>query len=174
MNTSNKGTSFLKEFKDFITFLQNLWSILAGISVLFPLSNALTKVIPLRYISDDPPGALEYLSPGLITSVATLITLFVILWTFGQRHKFKTRRERHLIRRGARLSFAIGLLALTLYFVVYFGIYNLYYAAWEIWSGDPRRLFGDVVLLFFYSTFFASITKAFMLLGMIEFFGRES
>lgn len=173
MSTSNKGTAFLKEFRDFIAFLQSLWGILAGISVLFPLSNALIKVIPLGYILDDPAGALEYLSPELITSVTTLIALFTIFWTFGQRHKLKARREKRLIQRRAWLSFAVGLLALILYFMVYFGIYALYYEPLEIWSGDPRRLLGDVLLLFSYSAFFALITRAFMLLGMIEFFGQE-
>jgi len=33
MSTSNKRTTFLKEFGDFIAFLQSLWGLLAGISV---------------------------------------------------------------------------------------------------------------------------------------------
>jgi len=174
MSNSNKETAFLKEFKNFVVFLQSLWGILAGMSVFFPLSNALTKVIPLRYIHDDPAGALEYLSPELITTITTVITLFVVLRTFGRRQRFKVKKERRLIQRQAWLSFALGLLALGLYCVVYFGIYELYYMPGEIWSGDPRRLLGDILLLLSYSAFFALITRAFMLLGMIEFFGQES
>ncbi|MDP2766416.1 MAG: hypothetical protein Q8O41_03045, partial [Candidatus Methanoperedens sp.] len=41
------------------------------------------------------------------------------------------------------------------------------------WSGDPRRLIGDVILLLSYSTFFTLMTRAFMLLGMIEYYGKE-
>lgn len=173
MRNSNKGTTFLVEFKDFIAFLQSLWGILAGISVLFPLSNVLIKLIPLRHLHDDPAGALGYLSPNLITAVATLITLFVILLTFGNRYKFKALKKRRLIQRQAWLSFAFGLLALIFYFAVYFGIYPLYYEPYSIFEGDPRWLIGDFALLLSYSAFFALVTRAFMLLGMIEYFGKS-
>ena len=94
MTDSKKGTSFLKEFKNFIVFLQSLWGILAGISVFFPLSNVLIRVIPLSSIYDDPGGALTYFSPELVTAVTTLVTLFIVLWTFGNREKLKTKKER--------------------------------------------------------------------------------
>jgi hypothetical protein len=173
MKNSNKGTAFLVEFKDFIAFLQSLWGILAGISVLFPLSNVLIKLIPLRHLHDDPAGALGYLTPDLITVVATLITLFVVLVTFSNRHKFAALKERRLIQRRAWFSFAFGLLALIIYFTVYFGIYPLYYEPYGIYEGDPRWLIGDFALLLSYSTFFALVSRAFMLLGMIEYFGKS-
>ncbi|HIE32024.1 MAG TPA: hypothetical protein EYP67_06560 [Methanosarcinales archaeon] len=173
MRNSKKGTAFLVEFRDFIAFLQSLWGILAGISVLFPLSNVLIKLIPLRRLHDDPAGALGYLTPDLITVVATLITLFVVLLTFSNRHKFEALKERRLIQRQACFSFAFGLLALIIYFTVYFGIYPLYYEPYGIYYGDPRWLIGDFGLLLSYSTFFALVSRAFMLLGMIEYFGKS-
>ena len=172
MRNSNKGTAFLVEFKEFIAFLQSLWGMLAGISVLFPLSGVFIKRIPLRHLHDDPPGALGYLSPGLIMAVATLITLFVMLLSFGNRYQFKALKERHTIQRKAWLSFAFGLLAMVFYFAVYFGIYPLYYEPYSIFEGDPRLLIGDFALLFSYSAFFALVTRAFMLLGMLEYFGK--
>ncbi len=174
MSASDGGTVFLKEFKDFMTFLQSLWGTFAGISVLFPLSNTLASLIPLRYIHDDPPGALEFITPGLVTAFSTLVTLFVVLWTFGQRHEFKTGGEGHGMQRRAWLSFAGGLLGLFVYVFVYFGIYVIVYERWGIWGGDPRRLIGDVLLLLSYSAFFAMVTRAFMLLGMREYFGKRS
>ncbi len=173
MSTLNKpGQAFLNELKDFIAFLQGLWGILAGISVLFPLSNVLIEVIPLGQKLDTP--TFEYISPKLVTVVTTLIALFIILWTFGRRHDFKAQKKRGQIRQQAMLSFAFGLLALIIYFVAFYGIYTLFYAPLDIWSGDPRRLIGDIVLMLSYSAFFSLITRAFMLLGMIEFFGQES
>ncbi|MDY6857128.1 MAG: hypothetical protein SWO11_20990 [Thermodesulfobacteriota bacterium] len=148
MKNSNKGTAFLVEFKDFTAFLQSLWGILAGISVLFPLSNVLIKLIPLRHLHDDPSGALGYLSPGLITPVATLITLFIILLTFGNRHQFKALKERRFIQRKAWLSLAFGLLAMIFYFAVYFGIYPLYYEPYIIFEGDPRLLIAILLCCF--------------------------
>lgn len=140
----------------------------------FPLSNDLVKLIPLRRLHDDPAGALGYLSPDLITVVATLIALFVVLLTFGNRHEFEALKERRLIQRQAWLSFAFGLLAMIFYFTIYFGIYPPYYEPYGIYSGDPRWLVGDFALLLSYSTFFALVSRAFMLLGMIEYFPRKS
>jgi len=160
------------ELKDFIAFLQSLWGILAGITVLFPLSNVFIKLIPLRYLHDDPAGALGYLSSALITAVATIVTLFVVLLTFGNRGHFKALKERHLIQRQAWLSFTFGLLALIFYFAVYFGIYPVYYEPYSIFDSDPRLLIGDFALLLSYSAFFALVTRAFMLLAMMEYFGK--
>jgi len=171
MSSTNKGTTFLSEFRDFIVFLQSLWGILAGISILFPISSVMADAIPLGYISDDPPGALEYLSIDLITTVATIITLFVILWTFGQRHEIESKKGLNLTKQ-AWISFVFGFSILILYLVIYHGIYVVVYAPMEIWGGNPIRIIGDVILLIAYSVFFASITRAFMLLGMKEYFSK--
>jgi hypothetical protein len=172
---SNNGSGFLKDFKDFMVFLQSLWGILAGISVFFPLSNVFSNIIPIGNFYDEPPGsgAFAYFNPEIITATATLITLFVVLSTFIKRHKLKYKKLA-FIQGGAWLYFSIGLSSLILYLVLNFGIYDLIYGPFEIWDGDPRRLIGDVILLITYSIFFALITKAFMLLGMIEFFRRET
>src|SRR5512142_2738652 len=90
----NAQNSFLGEFTDFVKFLQTLWGILPGISVLFPLSTVVLKLIPTGNIYDDPPGGLAYLTPALITALATVATLFVILVTFRQRRDLRTRAQR--------------------------------------------------------------------------------
>ena len=173
MSASNKGTNFLEEFKSFLAFLHNLWSILAGIAVLFPLSNALTKVIPLGNWPES--GGLIYFSPELVTIVATLTPLFIIFWTYSQRRKFRAQRKRQIVQRQAWLSFALGLGVLALYLVVNFLLWENFYFTFMGWlSNDPRRLLGDVILLLTYTGFFVLVTRAFVLLGMLEFFGRES
>lgn len=172
MSTSNKRTTFLEEFRNFIAFIQNLWGLLAGISVVFPLSNVFIKIIPLKAYEEDG-GVFEHLSPSLITAVATLITLFVILGLFSNRDTFKEKQKRQEIQHQAWISFVIGILALVIYLVIH-TIYLQY--AWEPWgwgSGDPRKLFAEIPLLVAYSAFFALITRAFMLLGMIEFFKNK-
>lgn len=171
MNSSNQGATFIKELKDFIAFLQNLWGVLAGISVLFPLSDAFFKIIPLESFEED--GFLVFFPRELFTAVATLVSLFLILRTFGQRGKFKSLEERPGIGRGASLSFVVGLSALVVYLVLYFFLSNSAYdvLGWE--GGDSVRLVGEVILLLFYSGLFALVTRAFVLLGMVEFFKRE-
>jgi hypothetical protein len=167
MNDSGKGTETLKEFRDFFGFIQNLWGILAGVSVFFPLSNTLMKVI----FYDEPPGsgAFQYLPPKLVTSIATLITIFVVFSTFSRRYKYKVQEYR-TIKRQAWVSFILGVLSLVAYLTANFGIYELFYGPFEIYGGDPRRLIGDVFLLLTYGAFFALVTRAFMLLGMAEFY----
>lgn len=172
MSPSNKRTTFLEEFRNFIAFLQNLWGLLAGISVVFPLSNVFIKIIPLKAYGEEG-GVFEHLSPSLITAVTTLITLFVILGLFSNRDTFKEKQKRQGIQRQAWISFVIGILAIVIYLVIH-TMYLQY--AWEPWgwgSGDPRKLFAEIPLLVAYSAFFALITRAFMLLGMIEFFEYE-
>lgn len=169
MSLLSKRTKFLEEFRDFIIFLQNLWGLLANISVVFPLSNVFIKIIPLKAYGEEG-GVFEHLSPPLITTVATLVTLFVILGTFSNRDTFKEKQKRQGIQRQAWISFMIGIVSLVIYLIIY-TMYLQY--AWEPWgwgSGDPRKLFAEIPLLIAYSAFFALITRAFMLLGMIEFF----
>ncbi len=172
MSTTQPHSSFLGKFTDFVKFLQTLWGILAGISVLFPLSNVLVKLIPMNNIYDVPPGGLSRLSPALLTALATVATLFVILVTFRQRGDLRTRKQRDTIQRQAWIAFGVGFAALLVYFVVYFGIYGTFYDPFGIMGDDPRRLIGDFLLLGFYGAFFALLTRAFMLLGMLEYFGR--
>jgi hypothetical protein len=68
----------------------------------------------------------------------------------------------------------LGVLALLAYLALH-QVYRAY--AWEPWgwgSGDPRKLFAEIPLLIAYVAFFALLTRAFMLLGMLEFFARRS
>ena len=168
---SAQGAKFLKEFKDFTAFLRNLWGILAGISVFFPLSNVLMQIIPLGTF--DEGGVLVWFSARLFTAFATLVSLFLILWTFSQRQHFRSSRQRGTLQKQAWISFGVGLTALLTYLAIYYFIaisaYDL--LGWE--SADVRRLFGEVFLLIVYSTFFSLLTRAFVLLGMIEFFRQE-
>jgi hypothetical protein len=48
--------------------------------------------------------------------------------------------------------------------------------AWERWqwgSGDPRKLLAELPLATLYVTFFCLLTRAFMLLGMVEFYAGQ-
>src|SRR5690349_11268559 len=114
---SMQGSRFLKEFKEFTIFLRNLWGILAGISVFFPLSNILIQIVPLGTFEEG--GVLVWLSGRVFTTFATVVSLFLILWTFGQRHRFQSARRRAGIQKQAWASFGIGLFALVVYLAAY-------------------------------------------------------
>ncbi len=167
MQTSPSGKGFLEELREFLQFLQSLWGLLAGISVLFPLSNVLVQVIPLRQFGDG--GGLWNFSPQLVTTITTLSALFVILSTFGQRHTFKASGTRPRIQRQAWLSFTFGLLSLVVYLAV-----NALLVRAVLGGGDPLWLLADTVLLLSYGAFFTLMTRAFELLAMMEYFGGTS
>jgi hypothetical protein len=171
MKSLHQGTQFLRELRHFIVFLQSLWGMLAGITVLFPLSNVFTDLIPLKTI-EDPEGVLGFFSPALVTALATLVTLFVVFATFNRRRDLAGAAQRGRVRREAQLAFSLGLVALFLYLAVYAGIGPLFYEPNNVFYGDPRLLIGDVILATTYSAFFALVTRAFMLLAMLEYFAE--
>ena len=165
---SPRGSGFLREFHEFITFLSTLWGFLAGISVFFPLSSVFSQVIPLKAYGDND-GVFNLLSPPLITSVATVVTLFVILSTYGRRNEFFGAGRRNA-RRQAWLSMGVSLAALTVYMTIH-QIYAEYGPTeLKLGSDDPRKLFFEIPLLAAYTIFFSLLTRAFMLLGMTEFY----
>jgi hypothetical protein len=171
MNDATPGMSYLDELKAFLQFLRNLWGLLAGISVFFPLSNVLLRAIPMGAYGGD--GVFDQVPPALITSLATVVTLFVVLVTFAGRRRFQASKRTTPLR-GAWLSFGVGVAALLAYLVIH-QVYREY--AWERWgwgSGDPRKLIAEIPLLIAYVAFFALLTRAFMLLGMTEFFASAS
>lgn len=168
VSSSKQGARYIKEFKEFIRFLRNLWGILAGVSVFFPLSNVFMQVIPLDTFDHD--GVLVWFSPRLFTTFATLVSLFMVLWTFSPRQQFRSSKKTGVIQKRAWASFGIGLAALITYLAAYYFLASSAYdvLGWE--SADARRLIGEVLLLAVYGTFFALLTRAFVLLGMMEFF----
>lgn len=173
MNINGNKHEYLTDLKEFLAFLQNLWGILAGISIFFPLSNIFLNAIPLGAYGTEA-GVFDLLTPYLITTIATVVTLFVILVTFAGRQQFQNPKNRRTMLRKAWLSFGIGITSLLTYLAVH-QIYREY--AWEPWgwgSGDPRKLLAEIPLILTYVIFFSLFTRAFMLLGMIEFFGKRN
>ncbi len=170
MESPKRGAHFLREFREFIAFLSTLWGLLAGISVFFPLSSIFLKAIPLK--AYEANGVFNHLSPPLVTAVATVVTLFLVLSTFGKREEFKGVR-RNNARRQAWISMGVSMIALITYMTIH-QIYAEYgYSVFGLGSGDPRKLFFEIPLLVAYTAFFALLTRAFMLLGMVEFYRND-
>lgn len=71
---NDTSSSYLDELKQFLSFLKNLWGILAGISVFFPLSSKFMDLLPLLPYGTEG-GVFDLVSPNIITTAATLVTL---------------------------------------------------------------------------------------------------
>lgn len=171
MDSQESQTDYIEELRAFLAFLKNLWGLLAGTSVFFPLSNVLLHAIPLKAYGED--GVFDQISPFLITTLATVVTLFVVMVTFADRHDFREPAKSRSARRAAWLSFGISLLSLLAYLVIHQAYREYAWASWGWGSGDPRKLIAEIPLLITYVVFFSLLTRAFMLLGMTEFFGQK-
>jgi len=167
MSADHEAPGAIEELKQFVEFLQNLWATLAGVSVLFPLSNTFAQIIPLGKWTD---GGFAYLSPTLVTALTTLVCLFVVFWTFTKREQIQQRGPWETLPKQAVWLFGIGVGALIIYLGGHYAITHDFYFAvlgWE--SEDLRRIFGDLVLLIAYGSFFTCVTRAFVGLGLREY-----
>ena len=105
------GQAFLKELREFLRFLRSLWGILAGISVLFPLSNVVVTVIPIG----DGGKPFQNLSPNVVTAITMVTCIFLIFATFSRRSEFTQRRRRTRYALSAGVSFLVALGTLAAY-----------------------------------------------------------
>jgi hypothetical protein len=140
---------------------------LAGTSVLFPLSNQLAQVIP---VSKWPEGGLVHLGATIVTTIATFAALFIILWVFAKREHMSRPNIWRSLPKTAAVSFVAGIIALLVYLLLEYLISHDFYfrvLKWE--SDDLRCIVGDLGLLISYVAFFTLITRAFLLLGVREF-----
>lgn len=167
MKTDREASPVLREFSAFLDFLHGLWAALASVSVLFPLSNTLMDVIPQGVW---PDGGFVYFPPLIVTIVTTIACLFLVLWTFGQRRQYREEQDLDVLPKQAGLSFVAGIAALVIYLVCYLAIRGGFYFDVLGWESDAlRRIAGDVVLMVSYLSFFALVTRAFLLLGLREY-----
>lgn len=137
---ARRGERTLSELRAFVSFLSSLWGILAGITVLFPLSNQLASAVPL-------PSGRETLS----TVLASLFSVFIIFALFVSRSKVTVK----LIERFPLFGSLLFLLSTGFLFVYL-----------SLLPTTPGTF--DVHLPFFYAAIFALYTLAFTLLALKE------
>jgi lysylphosphatidylglycerol synthetase-like protein (DUF2156 family) len=144
-----RGARALRDLREFLAFLENLWGVLATATVLFPLSNLLTAVLPLL------PGA-ERLS----TVLATLFSLFAIFLVFVLRHVEFTDDwgdgDIGFLILASIWTFVGGAAVLIVY---------LYVRLQPLAAGVVPVLYGSVFGLF---------TTAFTLLAVVEYVHEEA
>ena len=165
-----EGSDVLRELRAFLGFLASLWGALTAVSLTFPLSNVFVRVIPLE--GDESFNPLALMSSAPIAATATLVTLFLVLATFGARHDFAVAARRRRLRRGAVTSLALALAALALYLT---GLQAVQGGLYGDTGGIPVSKTallagGDLTFGALYTCFFALTTRGFMVLAMLEYF----
>jgi hypothetical protein len=158
------GQAFLQELREFLRFLRSLWGVVAGISVLFPLSNTLFTVIPISM--DQHP--FQNLSPVVVTTVTMLTCIFLTFATFGRRSHFAEPKRRSHYAWYARACFVVALAALAVYLLAPHDLYKTWI------TNNPDSDTGiaeyDGLLATLYVATFALFTQAFLALAMLEYF----
>jgi hypothetical protein len=166
--SGSEGSAFLRELRAFLSFLASLWGTLTAVSLAFPLSNVFVRVIPLE--GDESFNPLALMPSAPIAATATLVTLFLVLATFGARHEFAVPARRRRVRRGAVTSLALALAALALYLTGLQAV-HLYGDTGGIPVSKTVLLAGgDLIFGALYTCFFALTTRGFMVLAMLEYF----
>jgi len=171
---TNVEMTFLEELQDLFAFLRSLWGILAGVTLFFPLSTALFQLVPVEYRwdTDNWMRGFSFFRPQLVILITTLTLIFVMFWLVSHRAQFKSRRQRAIQRRAFR-AFTLGIVSLLVYLTAYEAVSDLTKSL-EIYRGNPAIIPGDLILLISYAGFFVSLTVAFMLLGMIEYYEQKA
>lgn len=161
------GQPFVAELRDFLRFLRSLWGILAGVSVLFPLSNIFVAVIPIG--GGDRP--FKDLSPVVVTVVTMLTCIFLTFATFGRRGLFADPKRRERYASSARVCFVVALAALAVYVLGPNGLYR------TLITNNPDSEAGvalyDGLFAALYIMTFALLTRAFLVLAMLEYFSER-
>lgn len=98
-NAEGEGEQALGQLRAFVGFLRGTWGILAGLTSLFPLSNSLLGALPLA------PGA-----ENLSSVLATIFSLFVILFIFASRKELANRYWSRIPRISALVFIAATVL----------------------------------------------------------------
>lgn len=166
--------SFLEEVQDLFDFLHSLWGMLAGVTLFFPLSTAFFNLIPVdyRWHTNDWNRGFGYFKPAMVIAFATILIIFVMFWLVSHRAQFRPRRRRVMQQRALR-CFAGGIVSLICYLSAYEAVADIT-TAQKIYHGNPLLIPYDLLLLFTYACFFVSLTAAFMILGMIEYYGEKA
>ncbi len=150
---------FVDDIKDFLSFLAGLWGSLSGITLLFPLSNSLLKVIPV--------GASNLAIFTVIASIASVFALLLIYVgkdvLYMQDGKLLVEGKGRLIQ-DATIFFAIGFVSIPLYVII-----NAVSSA-ELASNQTFwNWAGWVVILILYVSIFLFFTGSFTILALAEY-----
>jgi hypothetical protein len=147
-----------KDIKAFITYITGIWGLLAGITALFPLADVLLNVIPL------PVDPYEKSTAPIAIPITTMVSVFILFYSFVQRDKINV-----IMTKRAMLFFTLGLISLIVFFLLKQFQYDL-----RTWLFPKLDSTADYTLMLvgivpFYVAFFSFITRAFVILAIIEF-----
>ena len=137
-----------------------------------PLANVLVAVIPFT----EHFAPLYLLPPTVVTPLASVTSLFVPLATYARRGAVAAAHGRDRARRSATVCFTTGLAALAVY------LRGPYCSGRTCPAtpgtprsgGDSKLVAGDLTFVCLYRWFLALLTRAFLLLAMLNTFNSPT
>lgn len=166
------ASDYLDELRAFIAFLSSVWGLLGGLSTVFPLSNTIIEVVPLGPPDATPWLGPKFVDPALISALATLGCIYVVFYSFAQRQVIQNIHRRR-IRTMATRSFVLGVIVLALYLADFYVVPNYIQRGSLLAPTDPVLFVYDIGLVAFYGGAFMLYTRAFVLLGIMEYLEIE-
>jgi hypothetical protein len=149
-----------------IEYLSSLWGLASGLSLLFPLSNALLQAVPNTvFIEVQPKTAL---TPALLTTFATIMSLFSILLVISTRREIAKSKSFGMALNRMRVFAVIAFGFAIFVLLLYTATADTYRRSYERIS-DSLKNQGEMIGFFGYPLIFASFTTAFTLLGLREY-----
>ena len=158
MNSTSKRQSILNNIREFLAFLAGLWGSLSSLTLLFPMSNYLIKVIPAD--NQNFP---------VFTVTATISSVFVLLYTYVSRDIYLenyilTTELNKRLTFTALISFVVGIFSIPVYLVIYYSFHPL------LDDGNNfLKWMGLLSALAFYSMTFVFLTNSFTRLALSEY-----
>ena len=166
--------TFLPHLKDVLAFLATAYGLLAGFTVTFPLSASLLKFLPVRRAKNETPPGLMTMSPGLVLTVSSLGTLFVLLQVIAGRESLR-RMPMGSVRLWAAVAFFAGVFCLFAYTSLYRRVTVGRPRPAVPGAPDPPLGYAsrDALLLVLHSAAFAAFTFAFSFILYKEYLSQE-
>jgi hypothetical protein len=116
------------------------------------------------------------LPPAIAPPLATMTSLFVLLITYGTRDAVATppRRRPRTPIRDALLAAGALVVAMYLFGNVLVGSHLYGDTGHTTIGSDSKLVAGDLAFVLLYCAFFALLTRAFLLLAMVEYFRKRT
>ncbi len=146
------------DLQGFIRYIASLWGVLGGITAVFPLAGVFVKVIPL------PVDPYNKSTASVAIPLTTLVDVFILFYSFVQRDRIRSARSQ---RPG--VFFVLGLVSLMAFFLLDHFEYPLRTALCPSCDSTDDYVLMLVGIVPFYVAFFASVTRAFAILALVEF-----
>ncbi len=138
-------------FGGFLKFLANLYGMLIGVTLFFPLSNYF-----INSLTVDNTLLFKESTRGIYLGITTLVSIFNLLSNYNNKDKLKEKGE-DFLKKNSYIYLFSGLLSIILFFYLPGALGNFDF----IINNDGMRKVVEVLSLILYLGIFISLARSF-------------